>query len=255
MSVIDFNNNKFQFKKKHKFSPAVSFLIDLFFPKHCLICGKEKTFLCQDCFSLIEINSFRYCLCQKPQRAAIQGKCPSCRNRALTGLYFACIFGQKALKKAVHSFKYPPYLKDLAWPLAYLIILHFEILGRKIDPSSVLIPVPLFLSKEKERGFNQSKEIADILAKAWQIKIISGCLTKIKKTANQAEMGKEQRSKNLEGAFRFTDKMKKKIKGKKIYLIDDVYTTGATMEECAKILKQSGAREVWGIAVAREIMI
>ena len=251
MPLINFNDNKFQFKKEQKFSPIASFFIDLIFPKTCLGCGKEKTFLCKDCFSLIELSPFQYCLCQKPQRLIIKGKCSRCRDHNLTGLYSAAAFNQKILKKAIHSFKYPPYLKDLAWPLAYLIILHLEIIKKEIEPSSILIPVPLSGRRERERGFNQSKELAKIIAKAWQIKLECDDLVKIKNTASQTVLNKEQRSENLKNAFCVLDK--NPIKGKKIYLIDDVCTTGATMEECAKVLKQAGAKEVWGITVAREI--
>ena len=251
MPLINFNDNKFQFKKEQKFSPIANFLADLVLPKTCLVCEKEKTFLCHDCFSLIEINPFQYCLCPKPQRVIGFGKCGRCRDSRLAGLYSAAAFDQKILKKAIHSFKYPPYLKDLAWPLAYLIILHFEILKKKIEPSSILIPVPLFSRKERERGFNQSKELAKILAKAWQAELICDNLIKIKNTASQAILNKEKRSENLKNAFCVLDK--NAIKGKKICLIDDVYTTGATMEECARTLKEAGAKEVWGITVAREV--
>ncbi|MFA7715117.1 MAG: hypothetical protein WCX77_03360, partial [Candidatus Paceibacterota bacterium] len=206
MPLINFNDNKFQIKKEQKFSPVASFFIDLVFPKNCLGCGKEKTFLCQDCFSLIELNPFQYCLCSKPQRTVGSGKCGRCRDNRLTGLYSAAAFDQKILKKAIHSFKYPPYLKDLAWPLAYLIILHFEVLKKKMEPSSILIPVPLFGPKERERGFNQSKELAEILAKAWQTELSCDNLIKIKNTANQAVLNKEQRNENLKNAFCVLDK-------------------------------------------------
>jgi ComF family protein len=142
-------------------------------------------------------------------------------------------------------------LKGLAWPLAYLIILHFEILKKKIEPSSVLVPVPLFGRKERERGFNQAKELAEILARAWQTELSCGNLVKIKNTASQAALNKEQRSENLKNAFCVLNK--NSIKGKKVYLIDDVYTTGATMEECAGTLKRAGAKKVWGITAAREL--
>lgn len=251
MPFSAFNNNKFQFKKKHKFSPALNFFADIIFPKKCIFCGKEKTFLCQDCFSLIEINEFQYCLCQKPGRIINSQKCGSCKKHSLSNLYSACVFNQKILEKTIHSFKYPPYLKNLAWPLAYLVILHFEILQKKPSQESILMPVPLFKRKERERGFNQSKEVAEILSKAWQAELDARNLIKIKNTANQAKLNKEQRSENLKNAFCVSDK--EKIKGKEICLIDDVYTTGATMEECAKTLKLAGAKKVQGITIAREL--
>lgn len=250
MLLYNSNNNKLQNKKKQKFSPAIGFFADLLFPKNCISCGKEKTFLCQDCFSLIDPNPYQYCLCAKPQRIIGKGKCGRCRDRHLSGLYSAADFEQKILKNCVHKFKYSPYLKDLAYPLAYLIILHFEALKKKMPLSSVLMPVPLFPKKERERGFNQSEEMAKILSQAWQAELAPDSLIKIKNTAAQAGLGKEEREKNLQNSFQL--KNGDAVKGKIIYLVDDVYTTGATMEECAKTLKEAGAAQVWGITAARE---
>jgi len=250
MLLFKSNNNKLQNKKKQKFSPVKNFFIDLLFPKHCTSCGKEGTFLCQDCFSLVEPNPYQYCLCAKPQRVMGKGKCGRCRNRYLSGLYSAATFKQEILKNCIHKFKYSPYLKDLAYPLAYLIILHFETLKKKLPPDSILVPVPLFPKKERERGFNQSEEISKIISRAWQIELASGNLVKIKNTAAQAGLSKEKRGENLQGAFQL--KNGSAVKGKTIYLVDDVYTTGATMEECARTLKEAGANQVWGITAARE---
>jgi ComF family protein len=251
MLLFNSNNNKLQNKKKQKFSPVKNFFIDLLFPKHCISCNREGTFLCQDCFSLIEPNPFQYCLCSKPQRVIEKGKCGRCRDRRLSGLYSAADFKQEILKNCIHKFKYGPYIKDLSYPLSYLIILHFEALKKKLPAGSVLIPVPLFSKKERERGFNQSEEISKILSRAWQIELISGNLLKTKNTPAQAGLGKEKRGENLLGAFRL--KNESAVKERIIYLVDDVYTTGATMEECARTLKEAGAKQVWGITVAREL--
>ncbi len=234
------------------------FLLDLFFPKFCLGCQKEGTYLCDDCRTLLDISEYNYCLCDtKPQRLppdSKSGKCSRCDDKKLSGLYFALPYKEKALtKKLIYQFKYQPYLKDLAETLASILIEHFIKTGKNTNEiwgNSVLIPVPLDKKKLKIRGYNQSEELAKELSKVLQIPVISDNLIKIKSTKPQMELTKEEREKNLEGVFAVSDTAK--FTGKKVFLVDDVYTTGSTMQECAKILKESGAKSVCGICIARE---
>lgn len=234
------------------------FLLDLFFPKFCLGCQKEGAYLCDDCRALLDIAEFNYCLCDaKPLRLPPDsklGKCQRCRDKKLSGLYFALPYKEKILtKKLIYQFKYQPYLKDLAKTLASILVEHFVISGKNTDEiwgNGILIPVPLDKKKLKIRGYNQSEELAKELSKVLQIPMIPDNLVKIKSTKPQMELKKEEREKNLENAFKI--KNPEKISGKKIFLVDDVYTTGSTIEECAKILRDAGAKIVWGIALARE---
>ena len=103
----------------------------------------------------------------------------------------------------------------------------------------------------KWRGFNQSREIAEELASSsgLGLRVLSNILIKTKETLPQVELSDETRKENIKGVFLV--KEKDLIKNKKILLVDDVYTTGATMAECARVLKESGAREIIGIAIAR----
>jgi ComF family protein len=238
------------------------FLLDLFFPKFCLGCQKEGVYLCDDCRALLEISEFNYCLCdQKPQRLPPgssagwrNGKCQRCQDKNLSGLYFALPYKEKQLtKKLIYQFKYQPYLKDLAKTLASILIEHFVLSGKntnEIWENGVLIPVPLDKKKLKIRGFNQSEELAKELSVVLKIPVVSDVLTKTKSTKPQMELKKEEREKNLEKVFAV--KNPEQILGKKIFLVDDVYTTGSTMQECAKVLKENGVKNVWGIALARE---
>ena len=234
------------------------FAMDLIFPKFCLGCQKEGIYLCDDCRTLLDISEFNYCLCdQNPSRLPPEsksGKCSRCQNKLLSGLYFALPYKEKQLtKKLIYQFKYPPYLKDLAKTLASILIEHFVLAGNntnKIWENSALIPVPLDKVKLKQRGYNQSEELAKELSKILQVPMLSDSLIKVKSTAPQMELSKQDREKNLENAFAI--KNPAELTGKKIFLVDDVYTTGSTMNECAKILKDSGVKNVWGIAIARE---
>lgn len=206
----------------------------------------------------MEISEYNYCLCGKnPIRilpAEKSGKCPRCRDKKLSGLYSALSYKERALtKKLIRQFKYEPRIKSLAKDLVKILMEHFEATGsgmaaaRKND---ALVAVPLEKSRFKNRGYNQSEELGKELSKILLIPLISNNLIKIKKTFSQIELSAEERKKNLKNAF--IVKNYSEIRGKKIILVDDVYTTGSTMEECATVLKNAGAKQVWGITVARE---
>ena len=234
-----------------------NFLLDLFFPKFCLGCNREGDFLCENCRTILDINQHSYCLCDKPLRLPPNskiGKCEKCQNKKISGLFCALSYQENQLtKKLIYQFKYQPYLKNLAEILASLIAEHLILINKnsnEIWENSVLIPVPIHKKRFNERGYNQSVELAKELAKILKTPVVLNCLIKIKSTKPQMELKKEERQKNLEKAFiiKNTDQ----IRDKKIFLVDDVYTTGSTMQECAKILKQAGAKQVWGICIARD---
>ncbi|MBI2050082.1 MAG: ComF family protein [Candidatus Staskawiczbacteria bacterium] len=235
------------------------FLLDLFFPTFCFGCQKEGKYLCQDCKATLEILESQYCLCNKnPLKINLElnkyGKCSKCFDKKLSGLYFALPYKEGALvKKLIYNFKYKPYVKDLAKTLALLLAEHFFISGsnkEEIWNNSIIVPVPLDKKKLKIRGYNQSEELAKELSKILLVPVLDS-LIKTKTTRPQIELSGEERKQNLNGAFTI-NKPFSFVQGKKIFLVDDVYTTGSTMEECARVLKKAGAKEVWGIAVARE---
>lgn len=228
-----------------------NFLLDLLFPKLCFGCQREGSYLCPDCLATLEIMESCFCLCQKPSRIPWPGKCRNCQSSALDGIYFSVSYENALIKKLIRRLKYEPYAKELSQPLALLIITHFNLIQKHFNQDEyALVAVPLTKSKLKKRGFNQSEEIAKILSKSTKIPLISDCLTKEKKTSSQMELSREERLKNIKGSFSVKNAVK--IKSKKILLVDDVFTTGSTMQECARILKQAGAKKVWGAAVARE---
>lgn len=232
-------------------STTKKFLLDILFPKFCLNCGKEGNYLCSDCISLIDIVERQYCPFCAPPKVVLNGKtCPSCRKtKKLNGLYFATSYNNYIIKKTIHQLKYY-HIKELTKPLAFLIISHLINLNKNINFSSfALIPIPLHKKKLKKRGFNQSEELAKEISKILKIPVLSNVLIKTKKTLNQVDLKKREREENIKGAF-FCQKPES-VKNKKILLVDDVFTTGATMEEGARVLKNAGASQVWGIVVAR----
>jgi len=231
------------------------FLLDLFFPRFCVGCNQEGFYLCQDCLSLIEILENQYCpFCNLP-KIVLDGKtCPRCKKlKALSGLYFATSYQTPLVKKMISLFKYPPFIKELSGPLTSLIITHFQILGKNHNVFKVkrfvLIPVPLHRKQLKKRGFNQSEEIAKGLSVFLDIPLMNNVLIKAKETPPQVELDEGARRENIKSVF--LAKNPELIKGKNVLLVDDVFTTGSTMEECARVLKAAGAKEVSGVTVAR----
>jgi len=203
---------------------------------------------------------YAYCLCEGKAVVSLArtqknqpGKCPKCSSKKLSGLFFASPYKNQIIKKLIKNFKYEPYTKSLALPLAGLIAEHFIISGRNTEEfwqNAVLIPVPISKEKQRKRGYNQSEELAKELSKIITVPLLAGVLVKTRKTESQMNLKKEARQKNLLNAFAVTNTGC--LYNKKVFLVDDVYTTGNTMEECVKTLRKAGAKSVWGITIARE---
>lgn len=211
---------------------AGNFILEILFPQFCFNCGIEGTYLCEDCKSILEITGFHQ-----------KYSAPNLKD-----LYFALSYNNHLSKKLIRRFKYEPFVKELAKPLSSLIIAHFQLMDNKPDFSGFsIIPVPLEKRKMKWRGFNQAEEIGKELAEFLKIPLVSDCLIKTRETISQVELPEDARKENVKGTF----SVKNRILGKKILLVDDVYTTGATMTECARVLRESGAKEIIGIAIAR----
>lgn len=223
-----------------------NFILDVLFPKICLNCQREGDYLCQDCLAILGVSNFHQ-------------KYPA---KNLTDLYFALPYQNILIKRLIQKFKYEPYIKELSKTLADLIITHFS-LSDNLESFSdadfiehprrsrdfILVPVPSEKKRLRKRGFNPAEEIGKELSLHFKIPLILDVLIKIKETQPQVELASAARKENLKGAF--LKKNEEAVKNKKVILVDDVYTTGSTMEECAGVLKQSGAKEVVGIAVAR----
>lgn len=175
-------------------------------------------------------------------------------QKSLSSVYFAVDYKELLVKNLIQKLKYEPFAKELAQPLALLIITYFKNLEKqpfflRPEKNFCMIPIPLSLKRLKWRGFNQSEEIAKILAGYFEMPFLQDALIRIKNTRPQIELPKEEREENIKGAFACP--LPEKIKGRRIILFDDVYTTGATMREAAKTLKTNGTKQIVGLTVAR----
>lgn len=218
-------------------------ILDLLFPQRCVSCRKIGRYFCNTCQSKIEFISQPICpVCGK---AAIDGAThPLCQTRYGIDGMWAFSHYKGAVKQAIHQLKFR-FVSDLVRQTV-------DILARNhsgyLPQFDFLTPVPLHISRERHRGFNQSLLIASELGKVLQIPVKKNILKKIIPSQPQAELSREERLKNVRGAY--ICGAKETAEGKSVAIIDDVATTRATLFECAKVLKRAGAKSVWGIVLA-----
>jgi ComF family protein len=221
--------------------------LELFFPQKCIGCGKAGEILCRSCKkSFIRIVSPICPKCGKPQPdGIICPKCVSWRNN-IDGIRSPFKF-DGTLREAILQFKYKN-LTCLAKPLAILLNEYM-----KYNPLSVqaIIPVPLNSKRLRERGYNQSDLLAKELSKLTSIPEDTGCLKRTKYVLPQAKTKSlEERLNNTYQAFSCINS---RVRYSSVLLLDDVSTSGATLDACAKALKDAGVLSVWGLVLAREL--
>lgn len=241
-----------------------TFILDILFPIYCLGCGEEGKWICSECLEKIEILKKQACpVCGVESKTG--ARCFNCRAKTeIDGVIAAtAYFGEdrkeSLAKKAIHIFKYR-FVKDLAEPLGAVIIRQIKkrqiiklektiIFGPDIN-NKIIVPVSLHIKRLRWRGFNQAELLADEISKHFNLPLDKLVLTRQKNNIPQVEVkDRKDRIENIRDAFVCVDKAK--VKDKTIILVDDVATTSATLGECAKALKNAGAKEVWGVVVAR----
>jgi ComF family protein len=221
--------------------------LDLFFPPWCIGCGREGRYICNACLEKLPLISPPVCAtCGRPLTE--QNTCPGCIEEpvAIDGIRAPFLF-HGVIRKAIHEFKYRN-LKAIAPLLAGF--LHDYLLENPF-PGDVLVPVPIHPKRLRERGYNQSSLIAHELGRKNGLPVIEDSLMRNINTPPQVRTASAaERRKNIAGAFACSGE---RLKGKQVIIIDDVSTSGATLNTCAEILKEAGAASVWGLTVALEI--
>ncbi len=228
-------------------SRLVELTVDLFFPRHCVGCGKVGSFLCPDCLRKLPRLLPPLCpKCGRPQASGIL--CPSCRRlqTEIDGIRSPYRFDE-VIREAIYQLKYHN-LKAVSFCLADLLA---DYLQSNPLPGEALVPVPLHPRRLRERGYNQSSLLARQLSKLTNLPVLEDCLIRAKEAPPQVKASSvEERRRNVISAFMCQNE---KVSGKQIMLIDDVCTSGATLESCASALKNKGATSVRGLTLAREI--
>ncbi|MBI2990480.1 MAG: ComF family protein [Candidatus Magasanikbacteria bacterium] len=228
----------------------LSYVKEVLFPLFCLGCGKEGLALCDTCYLKIDKHLVLCCpVCHEPNLRG--APCFFCVADSCLDQQIACApYDSKGLlAQVLHQFKY-----------AYVYEFN-SVLGRIIDETKIIcsdflfpidycVPIPLHKRRYAERGYNQSYIIAQSFNRHLPFQLRSDFLLRFLKTKQQAILSKEERKRNVADAFRVTKPVE--TKGKSILLVDDVYTTGSTMQAAARALKeQGGALHVMGFSLAR----
>ncbi len=226
-------------------------LLDILFPKVCINCRREGKYICDKCSVFV---------------SEAMPVCPNCCNSSFSGEIHQNCIKKYGLDGLISMWDYEALIKKLVYKIKYdgsTHIIHecvensFKLIARDINRfysflsflssgNTYITYVPMYIKKEKRRGFNQAKLIARELAKKVETRFIS-LLEKVVDTEDQAKLSKEERLKNVKNCFKFYDRPGLS----QVLLVDDVFTTGATMKECCKILKKAGVQKVWGFTLAR----
>jgi ComF family protein len=234
-------------------------ILDLLLPTSCSYCNSPVgdsaiPFFCSTCWADFSIMTGPLCpRCGRPfesSEALTQSPdhcCLACRKdppvfeQALSVGHF-----EGPLREAIHQYKYRP-CRSLGPLLARWMAVNL----RTIHGVDLVMPIPLHSSRLRQRGFNQALLLAHELAASFSIPLCYDNLVRIRATKPQVDLSGDERIKNVKNAFaliRPSDAV-----GRSILLIDDVFTTGATMNECARVLKDAGAAQVTALTVARAV--
>lgn len=226
-------------------------ILDYIFPRRCAICdsiltGKQHL-SCSGCYQRLSFISQPCCYCcGKPLESEEQEYCGDCvkypksfsANRSLI-LYDEIASASLARFKFHNRREYAAFYGEEMVKYWGAVIVEWEV--------DAIVPVPVHHRKKRMRGYNQAELIADEIGKRMNIPVLTDCLVREVYTHAQKELNNVERLKNLEKAFHFCHNG---VKLKKVILVDDIYTTGATMEACSRVLRAGGVNTVYGITVA-----
>ena len=201
-------------------------LLDLVFPPRCEVCrqsGPEP--LCAACFTQIKF--------MKPQ----------------LGVHSATVYGG-VVRDALHRLKFQRR-KKLAEALGVVLVKYLaQVESLQLKEIDWLVPVPLHQKRERERGFNQVELLAKVIGRYYELPV-KNALARVRNTHAQFNLPREARSVNVRGAFQAVDPPA--LNGRRVLLLDDIFTTGATVAECARILLAAGAKRVEVLALSRAV--
>ncbi len=210
------------------------FFLDLLFPVSCIGCGKAEFLVCSNCLQKIRV---------KPEVQA-----DNINYRLLDGVWSVADYHDLLLQKIIYHYKYK-FIKDLDGILGGLVerYLNQLIAARTWPKIDIVIPVPLSSKRQRYRGFNQSELIARQISQKLNLPLETKLL--LRKWQNpQVGLTAIDRQQNIKDAFKINQA--KSVRRCQILLVDDIITTGATLEECSRVLKTAGAKKVFALVIA-----
>ena len=229
-------------------------IASLFYPPYCVICAADVEFdyyLCDSCREKAPRIRAPFCAtCSEPFSGAITDTftCANCAHRSLHFEAAVAVYRSRGIvRRLVHQFKYG-HQQHLRHPIAEWLwetLSDPRLRGRHFD---TIVPVPLHPARERERGFNQAALLAELLSKRTGIPL-RNLLLRVRYTTTQTAYDRQERMENLKDAFCL--RKNADVRGSRMLLVDDVLTTGSTVSECARILKEGGALSVHAATAAR----
>jgi len=223
------------------------FFLNIIFPRKCVGCGQEGAWICEGCRAKIVMVKSPTCpICHKLTK---NGHFCSRhrRGKALTGIISVAYLDQGPLKELIHYFKYRN-IRELTDFLAELMMERLK-LGFPYG-DLLIVPVPLHPARQAMRGYNQAELLANKIGEYYDIESANDLVRRIKNNKPQVELKAKERWQNVQGVFNLCQGIER-IKGKTVLLVDDITTTGATLNEIGRLLRKKGARQIWGLVMAK----
>ncbi|MGB9637286.1 MAG: ComF family protein [Microgenomates group bacterium] len=237
-------------------------LLDFVFPRHCVGCGKKGQYFCAECTRTIKRVKQICPVCERP--TPFGQTHDYCRTKnSLDGLVSLFAY-EGIIREAIHKLKYK-FVTDLEEEFWKIIQSDLEKRGEEMialnkfveEDKPVIVPVPLHRLKENWRGFNQSSLFGKRLANHFNLSFSDKLIVRTKNVLSQTKFTQKEREENVKGIFSISPKVRRPLSLNihnslfNILLVDDVWTTGATLKEAGKTLKLAGTKKVWGFTIAR----
>ena len=220
-------------------------LLDLLYPPHCLVCEEHgRPALCESCAARFTPVPEPVCaVCGRPAEG--HRPCRLCAGMSPGGWSFqtarAAAIYEGPLRHAIHRFKYGR-MEVLGEPLGAYLANRLVVDGLLSEPVDGVVPVPIHPARERERGFNQAALLGEPVARMLGVPLLPQALRRVRRTPPQVGLPPEARRANLRDALAVPEPAN--VAGRHVLLIDDVFTTGATSDMCARVLTQAGAASV-----------
>lgn len=233
----------------------VKYLIDLLYPRRCPICGDiaspRGSLACPSCKTKLKLIEEPRCKkCSKGVEFEEHEYCYDCETKVHRYTYGLSLWEyDEIMQKSISAYKYKGRREYADFYIEEFIKYYSgEII--KIAPD-LIVPIPIHRSKQKIRGYNQAEIISTGISKALGIATLPNLLLRDKKTLPQKQLNDKERLKNLQKAFSFSNKEQEKFNKSinKVLLVDDIYTTGSTIEACTRILLDNGIKEVFFLSI------
>lgn len=231
-------------------------ILDLVYPQSCSICrkplGRGEKDVCEGCWKTLAILPAPFCpYCKsflEDEKTVFEHRCVYLSKPEDRKIFTARSLGtfDDYYQKLIHRFKYDkkiPLGKRLAQSLG-------QIVAQDEDFAScdLVIPVPLHRARHRERGFNQSEVLAEGVSQAINLPLVKDILKRKKNTKDQTYLNAQQRTENVRDAFMVIQP--ERINERDVILVDDVITTGATLNECTRMLQKAGAKRIFAVTLA-----